>query len=82
MYRSMNKDLWPEMRRQIFEEAKINVTTDTFEDVFKKIMDWLDSDSILVDAFVKYSFENGIKQLVDVKNFKVGKRVGVKQEIL
>lgn len=77
MYRSMNKDLWPEMRRQIFEEAKINVATDTFEDVFKKIMDWLDSDSILVDAFVKYSFENGIKQLVDVKDFKVGKRVGL-----
>ena len=77
MYRSMNKDLWPEMRRQIFEEAKINVATDTFEDVFKKIMDWLDSDSILVDAFVKYSFENGIKQLVDVKDFKVGKQVGL-----
>ena len=77
MYRSMNKDLWPEMRRQILEEAKVNVATDTFEDVFKKIMDWLDSDSILVDAFVKYSFENGIKQLVDVKDFKVGKRVGM-----
>ena len=77
MYRSMNKDLWPEMRRQIFEEAKINVTTDTFEDVFKKIMDWLDSDSILVSAFVKYSFENGIKQLVDIKDFKIGKKVGL-----
>ena len=77
MYRNMNKDLWPEMRRQIFEEAKINVETDTFEDVFKKIMDWLDSDSILVDAFVKYSFENGIKQVVDIKDFKVGKRVGL-----
>lgn len=77
MCRNMNKDLWPEMRRQIFEEAKINVATDTFEDVFKKIMDWLDSDSVLVDAFVKYSFENGIKQLVDVKDFKVGKRVGL-----
>jgi len=75
MYRSMNKDLWPEMRRQIFEEAKINVATDTFEDAFKKIMDWLDSDSILVDAFVKYSFENGIKQLVDVKDFRVGEKV-------
>ncbi|MBQ1651259.1 MAG: hypothetical protein II056_02435 [Paludibacteraceae bacterium] len=73
----MNKDLWPEMRRQIFEEAKINVTTDTFEDVFKKIMDWLDSDSILVSAFVKYSFENGIKQLVDIKDFKIGKKVGL-----
>ena len=78
MYRSMNKDLWPEMRRQILEEAKVNVATDTFEDVFKKIMDWLDSDSILVDAFVKYSFENGFKQVVDIKDFKVGKRVGVK----
>lgn len=77
MYRSMNKDLWPEMRRQIFEEARVNVATDTFEDVFKKIMDWLDSDSILVDAFVKYNFENGFKQLVDVKDFKVGKRVGL-----
>lgn len=73
MYRSMNKDLWPEMRRQILEEAKVNVATDTFEDVFKKIIDWLDSDSILVNAFVKYSFENGIKQLVDIKDFKVGK---------
>lgn len=78
MYRNMNKDLWPEMRRQIFEEAKINVATDTFEDVFKKLIDWLDSDSILVNAFVKYSFENGFKQVVDVKDFKVGKRVGVK----
>lgn len=77
MYRSMNKDLWPEMRRQIFEEAKINVATDTFEDVFKKIIDWLDSDSILVNAFVKYSFENGFKQVVDIKDFKVGKRVGL-----
>ena len=77
MYRSMNKDLWPEMRRQILEEAKVNVATDTFEDVFKKIMDWLDSDSILVDAFVKYSFENGFKQVVDIKDFKVGKRVGL-----
>lgn len=77
MYRSMNKDLWPEMRRQILEEAKVNVATDTFEDVFKKIMDWLDSDSILVNAFVKYSFENGFKQVVDVKDFKVGEQVGV-----
>lgn len=82
MYRSMNKDLWPEMRRQILEEAKVNVATDTFEDVFKKIIDWLDSDSILVNAFVKYSFENGFKQVVDIKDFTVGKRVGVKQEIL
>ena len=77
MYRSMNKDLWPELRRQIFEEAGINVETDTFEDVFKKLIDWLESDSILVSAFVKYSFENGIKKLVDVKDFKVGKRVGM-----
>lgn len=77
MYRSMNKDLWPEMRRQILEEAKVNVATDTFEDVFKKIMDWLDSDSILVNAFVKYSFENGFKQVVDIKDFKVGKKVGL-----
>lgn len=78
MYKSMNKDLWPEMRRQILEEAKVNIATDTFEDVFKKIMDWLESDSILVNAFVKYSFENGFKQVVDIKDFKVGKRVGVK----
>ena len=77
MYRSMNKDLWPEMRRQILEEAKVNVATDTFEDVFKKIIDWLDSDSILVNAFVKYSFENGFKQVVDVKDFKVGEKVGL-----
>lgn len=77
MYRSMNKDLWPEMRRQIFEEAKINVETDTFEDVFNKLIDWLDSDSILVNAFVKYSFENGFKQVVDVKDFKIGKKVGL-----
>ena len=75
MYRSMNKDLWPEMRRQILEEAKVNVATDTFEDVFKKIIDWLDSDSILVNAFVKYSFENGFKQVVDIKDFKVGEKV-------
>lgn len=65
------------MRRQILEEAKVNVATDTFEDVFKKIIDWLDSDSILVNAFVKYSFENGFKQVVDIKDFKVGKRVGL-----
>ena len=77
MYRSMNKDLWPEMRRQALEEAGINVETDTFEDAFRKLMDWLDSDSILVHAFVKYTFENGVKQLVDVKDFKVGKRVGL-----
>lgn len=77
MYRNMNKDLWPEMRRQIFEEAKINVATDTFEDVFNKLIDWLDSDSILVNAFVKYSFENGFKHVVDIKDFKVGKRVGL-----
>ena len=77
MYRSMNKDLWPEMRRQILEEAKVNVATDTFEDVFKKIIDWLDSDSILVNAFVKYSFENGFKQVVDIKDFKIGKKVGL-----
>lgn len=77
MYRSMNKDLWPEMRRQIFEEAKINVETDTFEDVFNKLIDWLDSDSILVNAFVKYSFENGFKHVVDIKDFKVGKKVGL-----
>lgn len=78
MYKSMNKDLWPEMRRQIFEEAGINVETDTFEDVFNKLIDWLDSDSILVTAFIKYYFENGFKQLVDIKDFKIGKQVGVK----
>ena len=74
----MNKDIWPELRRQILEEAGINVKTDALEDAFKKLMDWLESDSILVSAFVKYSFENGIKQLVDVKDFKVGEKVGTK----
>lgn len=75
MCRSMNKDIWPELRRQILEESGVNVETDALEDAFKKIMDWLESDSILVSAFVKYSFENGIKKLVDVKDFKVGDRV-------
>ena len=71
----MNNDIWPELRRQILEESGVNVETDTLEDAFKKIMDWLESDSILVSAFVKYSFENGIKKLVDVKDFKVGEKV-------
>lgn len=77
MCRSMNKDIWPELRRQILEESGVNVETDALEDAFKKIMDWLESDSILVSAFVKYSFENGIKKLVDVKDFKVGEKVGM-----
>ena len=66
------------MRRQIFEEAKINVTTDTFEDVFNKLIDWLDSDSILATAFIKYCFESGFKQLVNIKDFKIGKMAGMK----
>ena len=78
----MNNDIWPELRRQILEESGVNVETDTLEDAFKKIMDWLESDSILVSAFVKYSFENGIKKLVDVKDFKVGKKIITEWRIL
>ena len=78
----MNNDIWPELRRQILEESGVIVETDTLEDAFKKIMDWLESDSILVSAFVKYSFENGIKKLVDVKDFKVGKKIITEWRIL
>lgn len=62
-----------ELRDAIFAEAGIDVENDCFEDVFRKFMDWLNSDSELVQELVAKSVEEWSKNLVDVKDVKFGK---------
>lgn len=57
-----------ELRDAVFAEAGIDVEKDCFEDVFRKLMDWLDSDSELVKELTARSVEEWSKNLVDVKD--------------
>lgn len=61
------------LREKILAEAGINVEKDDLYDWFKKFMDWLDSDSELINELVKRSVEEWSKNLVDVKDVKFGK---------
>lgn len=62
-----------ELREKILAEAGINVEKDDIYDWFKKIMNWLDSDSELVNELVAKSVEEWAKNLADVKDVKFGK---------
>lgn len=62
-----------ELREKILAEAGIDLEKDDFYDQFKKIINWLDSDSELVNELVAKSVEEWAKNLVDVKDVKFGK---------
>jgi len=62
-----------ELRDVVFAEAGIDVEKDCFEDVFRKLMDWLDSDSELMKELIAKSVEEWSKNLVDAKDVKFGK---------
>lgn len=62
------------LRDQMFEEAGIDIEQDTLQDVFNKLVDWLDSDSALVKKIIERSANEWIKGLPTIDEIKIGQR--------
>lgn len=62
-----------ELREKIQAEIGIDLEKDNLYVRFQKVMNWLDSDSELVNEFIARSVEERAKNLVDVKEVAFGK---------